>query len=145
MCLHQEGFFWRAPYGKASKKPNSCGLVRKRGGGWNWTPCPQPKYFFLIKRKDAECIETEKCAQIFCEIFARVSVKNLGNLSRHFLETLRVFFLYYQSFFSFIKNIRFRPFGIFWTKKRFFFKSPQNTGFCRTGEGGSESCGLVCN
>ena len=68
-------------------------------------------YFFLTET-DAVWSETKKYAKIFFYIFARGSVKNLDifikywNFSKHFSIRAKVFFHK--------KNIRFRPFCIFW-------------------------------
>ena len=58
--------------------------------------------FSLKKRKDAECSEMEKYAKMFCDIFARVSVKNIfpdifikyWNFSKHFSFRIKVFFFH---------------------------------------------------
>ena len=78
------------------------------------TPWPQPKYYcfcFQVK-KDAESSETEKYAKIFIDIFAMVSVKNLDIFLDIFIRYWK--FSFRTKVFFFIKNIRFRPFCIFW-------------------------------
>ena len=71
-----------------------------------------------------------KNMQKYCGIFARVSVKTLEIFPDIFLEYKNIFH-WNPIFFSFIKNIRFRPFWIFLYAKRkkkiFFLKSPQKT------------------
>ena len=105
-------------------------------GGRGQTPLAVTKIVFFSE-KDAECSEMEKYAKIFCDILARVSVKNLDIFPNIFIQN--------KSFFSFMKNIRFRPFCIFKyayrkiIKKYLFFKSPQKPGFCLIEGGGAQN------
>lgn len=75
------------------KKPISYGPFLKRGGG---EPLDVTKIgvYFWKREKYAECHEMEKFAQIFYDIFARVSVNNLDilrYLDGYFHKSLKCF------------------------------------------------------
>ena len=59
------------------------------GGGANPLDVTKIGVYFWKREKDTECPEMEKYAKIFCDIFSRVSVKNLdilGYLDGYFIK-----------------------------------------------------------
>ena len=69
------------------KKTSQSTLPLRKGGGS--TPSPQQKSFFSQnKRNCLKCAETNEYAKIFCELFARVSIKNF--FSQYFHKILKL-------------------------------------------------------
>ena len=63
------------------------------------------------REKDAECCEMKKYKKYICDIFSRVFGKNLDIFPDIFMKYW--YFPVEPAFFSFIRNICFRPFWIF--------------------------------
>ena len=85
------------------------------GGGVDLPPL---KSFFLLLKISIKCLvysETKEFTKIFCEVFVRVSFKNLGHFSQYFFLNTEIFQIFLDNQILFFFQIQ--PFQAFLVSK----------------------------